>query len=233
MKKTFRLMAIASMALSLVGCGDLLEGLIEDTEALAQEIEDISNGKLFQAEQATVEFENMGKIAFRNYGRDFYLEDVTLNNSDAEYYGAGKIVVTDGVAYMIDDENKVYTKIDYKNNEELGEVSESLAYSYARIFVYMNETYKNAVKLGKIEASTTAVNLKSGTMTVAGKTCDYISYEEGKAFVKMAGYKRVIMYIEDTSSSEGSTVIKAKSFVETADANLFKVPEGYREITEE
>lgn len=232
MKKVFKLMAMAAVAVSFAGCGELLEGVLDNAEALTQEMTDIQEGKLFQIEQGTVEYENMGRIAFRNYGKDFYLDNVYMNDSTVELTDS-KVIVKDGIVYMINDSLKSYTKTDCRNIDGMGEYSESLALSYARVFVYMNETYKNAVKIGKLEAAATASNLKAGTMTVAGKEIDYISYNRGKEFVKMGGYKRVLMYIEDTTSSEnGGILLKATSFKEQADASLFTVPAGYREIKE-
>ncbi len=220
-------MAMAAVAVSFAGCGELLEGFLEDTEALAQEIEDVQAGKLFEVEQATVEYENMGKIAFRNYGKDFYMDNVYMNDFN-EDLSENKVIVNNGVIYLVNDSLKTYVKTDTRDIESMGEYSEALALVYARAFVYMNETYKNAVKIGKIEAAATASNLKAGTMTVAGKECDYISYNQGKDYVKMGGYKRILMYIEDTTDS--GVLLKATSFSEKADANLFNVPAGYREI---
>lgn len=230
MNKVFKTMAMTALAFSFTGCGEFLEDFLNDTEALTQEIEEMESGKLFQVEQATVQYENMGKIAFRNYGKDFYMDNVYMNDSTVELSDS-KVLVTDGIIYLINDSLKSYTKTDYRIIEGMADYAESLYMVYARAFVYMNETYKNAVKVGKLESAISAVNIKAGTMTVAGKECDYISYSQEDGFVKMGGYKRVLMYLEDNSDSYNSGVLlKATSFSEKADESLFTVPAGYREV---
>ena len=216
MKKRFKFLAFAAIAASLTGC-EAITDMIDDTEAMIAEQEEVMSGKLFQIEQATVEYNNGLKFTFTDYGKNCAISDKSKTEEEI-------IVIKDKSTYFLNPEEKTYMKI--SNAEDLDiEIN-----SYAMRFVYMAELYKYSVKAGKIETMVTAANFKSEKFTIAGKSCEGVSYTAGKETVKMAGYKRVMMLLEDNSDSEDNDSMRATSFTEKADAAMLTIPSDYKEV---
>lgn len=78
--------------------------MIDDTEAMTIEQEEIMSGKYFQIEQATVEYNNGVMFTFVDYGKTCAILDKSEEEEEL-------IIVKDKLAYLVSTENKTFLKL--------------------------------------------------------------------------------------------------------------------------
>lgn len=197
MKKIFRIAFVAAASAMMVSCaglGNLINSIADGLEAYTKETEEIAEGKYYQIKAATVTYKNGVEFSFDNYGKDCaMLED------------GGLMIIKDGVTYVCNMEEKVY----YKYSDEVNS---------AMAFIFFEETFRASSILGKLY-----VNFKESTRTVAGKTCAEFSFEEDGSKSVIAGWKRIILYME----SDGEVSLEASSIKESA---TIAIPSGFKEV---
>ena len=103
MKTRFKFLAFAAISASLTGC-EAISDMIDDTEAMTIEQEEIMSGKYFQIEQATVEYNNGVMFTFVDYGKTCAILDKSEEEEEL-------IIVKDKLAYLVSTENKTFLKL--------------------------------------------------------------------------------------------------------------------------
>ncbi len=185
MKKLFFVFLIP---LCMTSC---LSALLGGINKIAEEAQEIAEGKCFTVETGTVTYEDGTVVTFKEFGKTW-----------ASLEGDERIVVKDGIYYVVDEEEKTY----------YAEYSDEDLYSGCP-YIFWESAYEWGDKIPGTE-------LTKSTETIAGKKCTVFSTSEGS---KIGGWERILFLSVDSEDSED---MRAKTWNAKADEALFSL-EGY------
>jgi hypothetical protein len=169
MKKSFKIVAVLAVVATLFsGC---ITATVLLSKAASDEKKEITSGKVFEIEQATVEFANGDILAFKDYGKY-----IRVDKANGDF-----LIITPSTAY-----EGSYQTLTYREQKNTDGT-----------FYYSDVSYvfpENWFRFEKFADDVLGdVTSHEGYETVAGKSC--VSFSD--IDYEVAGYKRIYMYKEE------------------------------------
>jgi len=200
MKKTITIVAVlAFVATMFSGC---LTATLLMSKGASDEKNEITQGKVFEIEKATVEYANGDVLSFKDYGKF-----IRVDKSNGDF-----LIITPTAAYECTKASK--SCVMQKNNN--GE------------FYYSDRSYVFPTKWFRLEKFADDIvsdtNHAESIRTVAGKTCT--SFRDKEHGYEVAGYNRIYMYKEEN----GEVLRRALNMNSSCNA-VFEVPSDYSQRT--
>lgn len=180
-------------------------GLVESLTAIAQEAEEIAEGKCFTVKEGTVVYENGTIVTFTDYGKNWA-------SFAPEYEGdstALGIIVKDGQWHVLDYASRTY----YVNNSS--DIYGGCPY------IFWEKAYELGKKWGNIEGE---FSVKKSSETIAGKKCTVFANGDEK----IGGWQRILFLDTDL---DGTVQLRAKEWSTSVNQKLFSI-EGFKKTEE-
>lgn len=206
--KTKNLILVASIAMTMVlsSCG--LRGLINSVEKIAEEEEEILDGKLFTIAKGTIVYEDGTTIQFEENGKIQYHQ--TTKDGEIQIFNGNKL-------YTLDPVSKTYEENDLDG------------YNYPAIlagYVVMEAAYEFGDHLDKYSSG---YKMTQGTKTISGQTCKtYTIIDEDDKDV-IGSWNRVLVYKEEDDMVDVQAVVIKSS----VDKSIMSILNDYKKVEEE
>ena len=196
MKKSITIVAVIAFVATLFsGC---ITATILMSKGASDEKTEITGGKVFEIEKATVEYANGDVLSFKNYGKF-----LRVDKSNGDFF-----IITPTTAYEGKAKGKTYVE---KEN------TDGTFYYSDRSYVFPTKWFRLEKFADDMIAGT---NNRETYRSVAGKNCT--AFRDDDIQYEVAGYKRIYMYKEEG----GDVSIHALNMNNSCNV-VFEVPADY------